>query len=187
MREIENEVERAYRELIASGVPYTKISVLSICDRAGVTRKVFYKCFKGKDDVLRRAFDRDVVAPQVELCRILSFEKMAKFAPNMERHIFEAVHDDGAFYQAVVSAPQGGEEAFSRMAVAAFTKFNRIMLAEYGYAGTEVKIDYVAAYFAEAKARMLVKWIREGFPLSSEDAADLYSRMALPFWGGMLG
>ena len=184
MGDVEKRIEQAYRASVAE-LPYPSISVVLLCKRAGVSRKMFYKCFKGKDDVLRSIFERDVVAPQAELCRIFTLEKMASFAPNMERHIFELVHRDGDFYRDVVRAAHGGEAAFVGAAAQSFAAFNRVVLDEYGYRGSDTERDYIASYFAEAKAHMLAKWVGEDYPLTPEEASGLYSRMALPFWEGM--
>ena len=185
MTDLEERIEAAYRQSVASN-PYSSLSVLSLCDQAGVSRKMFYRHFKGKNDVLRHIFDRDVVAPQVELCRILSFEKMSAFAPKMERHIFSAIYADRCFYHDVVTSPQGGEDAFKAMTRSAFLKFNLIMLHEYGFKDTPERTDYVASYFADGKASYLTKWIREEFPLTPDEASDLYSSMALPYWKNVL-
>ena len=181
---VERDIERVYRDAVVVQ-PYSSISVKGLCAQAGVTRKAFYRTYAGKDDVLRQVIDREVVAPQIELCRLLSFDKMAVHAPKMEHRIFEAVQADGVFFRQVALCPRGGERALFETFSGAFVKFNRIMLKEYGYRAPEVQVDYVASYFAEAKACMMVKWVREGFPLSPDEASSLYSRMALPFWKGI--
>lgn len=177
----EDAIERAYRAAVAS-LPYCKISVKLLCERAQVSRKVFYKHFGGKTDVLKYVFTRDVVSPQVELCRLLSFEKMSEYACNMEERMFAAVYDDGSFYRNVVAAPQGGREAFASSVSASFRDFNQTLLDEFAFCGSDLEADYVAAYFADAKTQMMLKWVEEDFPLSAGEAGELYSRMALPFW-----
>lgn len=182
--EILASVERAYRDAV-SATPYSSISVKHLCEEAGVTRKAFYKRFDGKSDVLRRVFERDVVQPAVELCRLLSFGRMSRLAPEMERHMLQAVLDDGAFYRDVVAAPQGGREAFMRVASASFHDFNQLMLGEYGYSGEPWQVECVSAYFANAKASFLVGWIEGGYCVPVGELGRLYVEMALPFWSSL--
>lgn len=181
MSDLLGEAERVYREAVAE-MPYCSISVKMLCARAGVTRKAFYKTFGCKSDVLRAIFERDVVRPQVELIELLSFDKMRLRAPQMERHMFQAVRDDGAFYRDVVLSPQGGREAFLQAVGDVFRDFNESMLQEYGFKGEAWQRDFAASYFAEAKAYYFLKWIEGDFAERVEDVSALYSRMALPFW-----
>lgn len=181
MSTLEERVERAFREVVV-GTPYCSISVKGLCGSADVSRKMFYKRFDGKGDVLRFIFDRDVVNPQLELCQLLSFEKMASFGPQMVQHMFKAVVEDGDFYRSVVHAPQGGQGAFAIAASDSLYEFYLVLLREFRYRGADPKPDYIARFFADAEARMMAKWLREDFLLTSEEASMLFSRMALPFW-----
>lgn len=185
MNSLETEVERAFRESVGE-MPYCSLSVKGLCERAGVSRKMFYKRFGGKGDVLRFIFSRDVVDPQLELCRLLSFEKMGSFGPQMVQHMFRAVVNDGDFYRAVVQAPQGGQGAFAAVASDSLYGFYLVLLREYHYRGADPKPDYIARFFADAEARMMAKWLREDFRLTSEEASMLFSRMALPFWKSLV-
>ena len=162
-------------------LPYRSISVKLVCERAGLARKTFYRRFNGKSDVLFLIFDTEIVQPELELCRLLTFGKMNSHAPLMERHMFGAVAQDGAFYRALVSTSEGAD-AFFQVARRAFADFNAEMLREAGFDGTPGRADLVADYFAGAKALFMQKWVSEGFAVSADDVADLYSRMALPFW-----
>ena len=185
MAALEENIEKAFRRAVVD-TPYCSISVKGLCEKAGASRKMFYKRFDGKGDLLRHIFFRDVVNPQLELCQLLSFGKMGGFGAQMEQHMFKAVRDDGDFYRNVVNAPQGGEEAFAEAATSALREFDLELLREFGYRGADPKPDYIATFFAEAKARMMTKWIRDDYPLTSDEASTLYSRMTLPFWNNLV-
>ena len=135
--------------------------------------------------MLRTVIERDVVRPQLELIEILSFDKMRSHALTMEQHMFQAIHDDGAFYRDVVNAEQGGREAFLRACNRVFKSFNRVMLEEYGFKGEPWQADYAARFFASAKAHYLLCWISDDFEVSVDEASKLYARMALPFWNSL--
>lgn len=174
-------VESALRDAVAE-MPYCSISVKFLCEQAGVTRKAFYKRFGGKGDVLRAIFERDVVSPEVELIELLSFEKMRSRAERMEERMFQAVLDDGGFYRDLVCAPQGGRGAFMTAAVDALRDFNLMLLDKHDFKGDEWQFGYVASFYANAKARVILDWVESGFAVPSGEVSRLYSRMALPFW-----
>ena len=181
MPERMDEVERALRDAVTE-MPYCSVSVKLLCERAGITRKAFYKRFGGKGDVLRAVFERDVVSPEVELIELMSFEKMRTRAEKMEERMFQSVRDDGEFYRALVAAPQGGRGAFMEAAVGSFYDFNLMLLEKTNFKGDPWQLGYVASFYANAKARVILDWIEGGFEVPVEDVSRLYSRMALPFW-----
>ena len=177
-------MEEAYRQSVVD-TPYCSISVKSLCEKAGITRKAFYKRFGSKGDVLRAVFERDVIRPQIELIELLSFQKMRLRAPQMEQHMLQAVFDDGAFYRNVVTAPQGGREAFLKAASKAFYDFDKKMLDEFHYHADEWQAESTARFFAHGKAHYFLDWIEGDFSVSVDDASKLYSRMVLPFWSSL--
>ena len=177
-------IEGAFRDAVLD-MPYCSISVKLLCENAGVTRKAFYRRFGGKGDVLRAVFERDVVAPQAEVIELLSSSQAHLHSEKMEARMFRAVLDDGDFYRALVAAPRGGRGAFMVAAVSAFRDFNMMMLDKYGFKGEAWQPDYVASFYANAKARVILDWIESDFSVSVEDISGLYSRMALPFWNSL--
>lgn len=181
MSELFTAIEGALRDAVTRS-SWRSISVKELCAEAQVTRKAFYKQLDGRSDVLRRILDRDVVHPAVELCTLLPFERMRKLAPEMERHMFAAVLEDGRFYRDVVNAAPGGEEAFKDAATSAFRAFNLFMLEELDYAGGSRQAEAVASYFAEGKAGYIARWIKSDYEASVDDVSSLYSAMVLPFW-----
>ena len=181
MSELFEAIEVSFRKAI-SNTSYRSISVKDLCEDANVSRKAFYNEFDGRTDVLRRIFDRDVVHPAVELCSLLSFERMSKYAKEMEKHMFEAVRNDGEFYRDVVLAPMGGEEAFLRATKQSFHEFNLFLLDEFGYSGDSHRTEAIASFFALGKAGYIVEWIKAGYDPSAEEASAVLSTMVLPFW-----
>ena len=181
MADLLDGIESALRGVVTD-LPYCSISVKLLCERAGVTRKAFYKRFRGKHDVIRTIFARDVVNPELELMKNLSLAKMRQNVPQMERRMFQSVRGDGDFYGALVSAPRGGRYAFLNAARSVFRDFNEAIMREYGFGGEPWQFDYVATYFADAKSAYLLHWIESGFPIEVEKASEFYARMAQPFW-----
>ena len=55
-------IELAFREIVAEK-RFRSITVKEICERAGVSRKVFYVHFDSKDDIVDKVFKRDVLQP----------------------------------------------------------------------------------------------------------------------------
>ena len=85
-----NKIEAAFRAAVPT-TPYSSISVTALCEQAGISRKLFYRRFRGKDDVLHQIFARDVTDPLEELCHLLPLDKSTGFAKGLERRMFAAV------------------------------------------------------------------------------------------------
>lgn len=61
MTRSEERIEKAFFELL-DGKSYAEISVIDICDRAGVARKTFYRHYDGKAGVVERKMNREFAA-----------------------------------------------------------------------------------------------------------------------------
>ena len=179
--ELEQEIESAYR-LAVFEMPYRSVSVKGLCEQLGITRKVFYRRFNGKDDVLRWIFDRDIVNPQLELYSLLSYGKVSTLAPNLEQRMYEAVLADGDFYRAFIGQEQTGREVFLEVTSAAFRAFNRKLLEYSKFKGSAAEAEYVASFFAIGRASSLLEWICNGFDLLPEEMSAAYLRVVKPFW-----
>lgn len=163
-------------------LPYSSISVKHLCEQANLSRKVFYRYYNGKLDVLTSIFRRDVLQPTLDLCELLSFEKIWPRAASTEQHMFQAVYDDREFYGNVARAPQGGEEAFLKAAGLVFAEWCRFVLQKQRYPERSWQTAYIVSFFSHAKAHYLLDWLLDDCTPSVEEAAGLFSDMALPFW-----
>lgn len=158
------------------------MTVRDICDAAGISRKTFYVYFHDRRAIVERAFARDVMRPSYELLDLLGFEQVRRLQPNMHERQFRAIGGDGDFYASLAVPGSGGDEAFLNAARNGFYDMNRAVLERAGYSSDERRLDYVADYFASAKAHLLEKWILGGYDLPVAQLARLYEAAALPFW-----
>jgi len=180
-KELEQAIESAYRSAVFE-MPYRSVSVKGLCEQLGITRKVFYRRFDGKDDVFRWLFDRDVVNPQLELYGLLTYGKVSVLASNLEQRVYDAVFADGDFYRAFIGQEQTGREAFLEVTSAAFRAFNGKLLEYAEFKGSAAEAEYVASFFAIGRAFSLLQWICNGFDLQPEEMSAAYLRVVKPFW-----
>ena len=176
-------IERAYRSEVSS-LPYSSVSVKRLCEDARVSRKVFYSRYKSKDDILLRIFYRDVVAPQLELCRLLTFENLLEYAPITAKRMFTAVHNDRFFYSSLATGM--GRQALEWAMTTSFEEFNHFLLGESGFKGSETEQDYIVTLVVSAKTGMLLRWLDEGSVLAPDEITKVFLQVMLPFWKGLI-
>lgn len=59
-------IVQGFRELLDI-LPYDKIAVYQICEKAGVSRKTFYVHFQNKASIVNKIVYDDIIAPLVKM------------------------------------------------------------------------------------------------------------------------
>lgn len=167
-----------FRELI--GVrSFNKITISDICRNAGVTRKTFYAYFEGKDDVINKIVQIDIVVPIEEICRLLRAEKI-KSAPRLITEVlYQVIYDNRAFYENLLT--NGGLEIFVNAITDEIFKLNKRLLSPHCKLPAQEQ-DYMAYFYASSQAMLLIKWIEDKMTIPPQRLAEYYMKWTLQNW-----
>lgn len=94
---------QAMCELVAE-VPYDKINITMICDRADITRGTFYKYYKNKDEILESELKDNCDFLREQYHAILSGKKIPEAYPLNFIPLMEFVYSKRVFYKTAFSS-----------------------------------------------------------------------------------
>lgn len=176
-------IEETFKRMVCE-MPYDKITVSAICEKAGVTRKVFYARYTDKDAIIDTIFRRDVIKPLGDLNKLVSHERAGSLGNLMFEMLYDALYADREFYEALVRPVTGRSGVFVRVVIDAIYDFNLDLLPKLTGRGVTWETDYVAFFFASSQAMLMRKWLADRCAVPPHDLADLYRRMTMSFWTG---
>ena len=179
---------KSFKELIVNmGVPYEKVAVYQICDRAGVSRKTFYVHFKSKADIVDRIVRDEVIAPLlqmsgVSMSLIENGEMLATLPEVSNEMVYKALAADKEFYSRLCCRPGSIDSPLVEALIKNIQELNSISLEHIGFDGPAWKREYISYYYAAGNAVLIQRWIRNGMKESTSDLAKLYNSMTTPYW-----
>ena len=140
---------------------FDSITVKTICDTAGISRKSFYVYFQDKYDVITQTFIEDGIATVYTLREygLNSTSIMTGMYGNMLRKkdfYLKAIHIQG-------------RHSLLNIMTQEIQKMNRKLLKTQSM--DEVDKEYISYYFAASHAMILLKWISEGMVVPPEKMA----------------
>lgn len=148
---------------------YDKITVVDICERAGVSRKTLYVYFDGKEGVLRGIVRGDVVTPIATMMDLLPMGSGTAGGKMLTQRMLETIYDNRDFYgSAVVQGRIGiiGQVMREVLAAASIDLFR----GETG--NCSEKYRYAAHFTAGANVGVITEWLRSGLKVSPEELTD---------------
>ena len=182
------EIVKSFKELIVNmGVPYEKVAVYQVCDRAGVSRKTFYVHFKSKADIVDRIVCDEVVAPLLQMSNVtmnlIENKDMLATLPEVSNEmVYKAIAADKEFYSRLCCRPGTIDSPLVEALIKNIQELNSISLEHIGYSGPDWKREYISYYFAAGNAVLIQRWIRGGMKESTSELAKLYNAMTTPYW-----
>ena len=177
-------IEKSFMELVGE-MPYTKISVTDICERAGVSRKMFYTEFENKEDVVRALFERHAVRPSKTLNKMLSLSDLYSMEELVMAKFYEGIYEQREYYINLIGPIFGKDDVFIRVATNTLLDFNEQLLPQLGNIGNGWQAEYTCYFFASSQSMYLQKWIRDKMPVSPHELASHYLSMTSAFWRGL--
>ncbi len=174
MNDIEAKLAASLKELTKKEA-FEKITIRQITDGAGVIRVTFYNHFKDKYDLLEWIIFEEVINP----VRILLEHEMYRDALIL---IFNNVLEEKAFYMRV--ARLEGQNSFREIITRAIRKLLFELFTEAaGKSGKKtahswLTPEYMADYYAQSMAFIVLYWIDEGMPIGAEEMATIYEYIA---------
>ncbi len=173
-KDIEERLAESLKELVKSEA-FERITIREITERAGVIRVTFYNHFKDKYDLLEWIVTEEVINP----VRILLQNGMYRDALIL---IFNNVLEEKEFYMRVARIE--GQNSFREIITSAIRKLLAQLFTEaVGKSGKRaghrwLTPDYLADYYAQSMAFVVIFWIEEGMPIDAEEVATIYEYIA---------
>ncbi|MCA6065087.1 TetR/AcrR family transcriptional regulator [Thalassolituus marinus] len=182
-KDLDKRVERTRRllmntllELMAEQ-PYNKISVANVCEHSGVARPTFYLHYRSKDDLLKGYIESIFIQfyAQVEDYLTKSTNADPIIAEIMFRQWEEHADDARLLIEAGVEGLILNE--FKRYVARIMERY--ITAHNLPIKDTSL-MDYVVDFIAGASFMVIMRWIREGFPMGAEKMGELYASLVRP-------
>ena len=156
---------QALRELLREE-PFEKISVSAICEACGMNRKSFYYHFKDKYELVEWIYDTEFIAlvrDEVDTVDWELIERMCSyFAENQE------------FYAKTLAYE--GQNSFTSyfhdLLIALNTKVAEEILPQAVASRQDVR-DFIVAFYTDALAASVKRWIMDGCPQAPGDFVKL--------------
>ena len=181
-------IVKSFKELIVNmGVPYEKVAVYQICDRAGVSRKTFYVHFKSKADIVDRIVRDEVIAPlmqmsEVSMSLVQNKDMLATLPEVSNEMVYKAIAADKEFYSRLCCRPGSIDSPLVEALIKNIQELNSVSLSHIDFDGPDWKREYISYYFAAGNAVLIQRWIRGGMKESTSELAKLYDSMTTPYW-----
>lgn len=178
-------IEQSFKDLLAKK-SYQNVSVSEICDNAYISRKTFYNIFSCKEDIVASLFDKHAMKSLYAFHDLLSYEESLLLPDSSITRLYESIYKERDYYMRLVSAKIGSNEAFLKAVTTAIYEFDLKHIPTLTDLESEWALDYAAYFFASSQAMLLEKWILDGMKVSPKELAELYQRLTLPFWEGLM-
>ncbi|MCL1798614.1 MAG: TetR/AcrR family transcriptional regulator [Eggerthellaceae bacterium] len=195
MKNSQELIEQSFKALLEA-TPYDKITVRSICEMAGVSRKTFYANYDNKDAIIESIFMRTVIAPMESLRSLITgTDLVVDRDPNTEvqdlasivtERLYQSLYDERAFFKNVVINEMWPETAFVKLVTSSIFKLNLRIFDELGFKGSAPEKEYSAYYHAAAQAMIVQKWIRDGMPIPAKAFSELYIKWTMGYWYSLI-
>ncbi|WP_420589773.1 TetR/AcrR family transcriptional regulator [Bacterioplanoides sp.] len=182
-KDVDKRVERTRRLLMDSLLelmaekPYGKISVANVCQHSGVARPTFYLHYHSKDDLLRGYIERMFLQFYAEV------EPSLTASPNVDPQIAEIMFrqwsDNARFAKLLVEAD------VEALMLAEFKLYvGRVMEGYINAHEALIKdrsqVNYVVDFLTGASFMVIVRWIKEDFPIPPQEMGQLYADLVRP-------
>jgi len=182
-KDIDKRVERTRRLLMDSLLelmaekPYSKISVANVCQHSGVARPTFYLHYHSKDDLLRGYIERMFLQFYAEIEPSLTASP--DVSPKIAEIMFRQWSDNARFAKLLVEAD------VEALMLSEFKRYvGRVMEGYISAHASLVQdrshINYVVDFLTGASFMVIVRWIKEDFPISPEEMGLLYADLVRP-------
>ncbi|MFY9178557.1 MAG: TetR/AcrR family transcriptional regulator [Venatoribacter sp.] len=157
--------------------PYSKISVAQICQHSGVARPTFYLHYSTKDDLLRAYFEILFTQFYEQVDDYLT--KTPDADPIIGEILFKVWVDNAALARLLT-----GDDIEALM-LNEFKRYVERIILRYVSAHklpvqNSTLLPYVVDFLAGASFMVIMRWIKDDFPISAEKMGALYANLVQP-------
>jgi len=182
-KDLDKRVERSRRLLMNTLLElmgekaYSKVSVANICERSGVARPTFYLHYHSKDDLLKGYIESMFLHFYEQVDDYLTRSTNAD--PVIAEIMFRQWSDNAAFAYLLV------ESDVEALVLNEFKQYVARIMERYISAHklmvhNKSRMNYVVDFIAGASFAVIVRWVREGFPMAPEEMGQLYASLVRP-------
>lgn len=153
------------------GVPLERITVKQLLEASGVSRQTFYNHFLDKYDLIAKAYDRRIIGEFDVETLPERFDFKEAFVASLER-----MRKHGTFLQQ--ASRMTGQNCLTEYALEHSRAFDLAWhQRQWGEGTMPDALRFATEYHSMASTYMTISWILAGFPVSSEELADLTVHM----------
>lgn len=182
-KELDKRVERSRRQLMTALLelmqqqPYRKISVAHICEHSGVARPTFYLHYRSKDDLLRGYIESMFLQFYDQVDEYLTSTPDAD--PIIAEIMFRQWSERADIARLLV------KDDIEALMLSEFKHYvDRIMQRFISAHKVPVRdtslLPYVVDFLAGASFMVIVRWIKDDFPVDAKEMGSLYANLVRP-------
>lgn len=182
-KELDKRVERSRQALMDALIelmkqqPYSKISVARICTVSGVARPTFYLHYGSKDDLLRGYIEVMFNNFYAQVDEYLT--KTPDTDPIIGEIMFRQWSDNADVARLMIAA-EVDSIILNEFRVYVQRVMDRYIKAhQLSIAGSTV-LPYVTDFIAGATFMVIVRWIKDDFPIDATMMGQLYANLVQP-------
>lgn len=182
-KELDKRVERSRQQLIDALLtlmhhsPYGKISVAQICEQSKVARPTFYLHFRSKDDLLRAYIEvvfNDFYAQVDDY-----ITRTPKADPIIGEIMFRQWSDNADLARIMAN------EEIEALMLNEFKHYVGRIMQRYINAHklpiqNTTLLPYVVDFIAGASFMVIMRWIKDDFPVTAQRMGELYANLVQP-------
>jgi AcrR family transcriptional regulator len=165
---------------------YDATNIQDITERAGLRRATFYLHYRDKEELLvsmiHETIDDLIGQLQITPQDILNPE----IQQIGESITFAHVEKNADLYRAILSG-QGAAEITRSVRDYLAAGIRERCFLEQSESDLPIPIDILANYMAAVKLNMIIWWLEKGMPYTSEQMAEMCTRLVLNGAAGVLG
>jgi len=168
-------VSAAFAELVAE-MPYDKILVQDILDRAGIGRTTFYAHYFDKEDVLNSIIEQELELLTRQIDRAATGQRLI---PSLE--LFEhAYHSQNQQLRALMQS-RASDFLWEALQVALCRAIESALTTHWTEKySSPIPVPVVSEYLAGAFLTLLKWWVTADMPYPPEQMERIFQQLALP-------
>jgi AcrR family transcriptional regulator len=166
-----------FKELIEEK-PLSRITVSDICEKAGISRKTFYVHFADKNDLLNHIFFDIIMRSTNELRALLPSRELKSGPKLILEGFYKQLYDNRHFIEKFMK--NGGQAQFQKIFIDVLSSENEKILSSAKM--PEREREYMAYFYASSQALLVIKWINDKCPYTSNQMARYYYNWAMQYW-----
>ena len=161
-------VKKGFRELLEA-MPYDKITVMSICRSASISKKTFYKYFASKPEIVQAIYYDDFIVPILELNRLLPLQNVKSAPTLITERDFKTLFENRKIYLNLLE--NYGRMQFIDLIIQNTESSCLKTMSSSGL--SELDLEFSAYFIAATSAMIKIRWMEGGFKESPETMTKL--------------
>jgi AcrR family transcriptional regulator len=133
--------------------PFASITVAAICEIVGISRRTFYRCFSGIDEIVEALVYDDFVAPVRQLRNIMPLDEIKSATQLVNESTHTSVYEKRNLYAKLLD--YRGKYSLAEAIKKATFAFNLEVFGKYLKDSDEVEFS---SYLVAASSAMAIDW-----------------------------